>query len=330
MAAPLPYEPTEAEVADHNLTHLPYRNWCRICVAANGKERPHRTRRGYHDAGLPKAGVDYAFLTDHMELVEEQEGEGILPIVVMKVSPTGMTFAHSVSKKGGADTFAAKALADDIDSMGLKTVTVQSDQEPAVTALVARLRAHRAEETIPELSPVGDPASNGLAEKGVQEVVGQARARKLGLEDRMKCSIPLTHRIIPWLVEAAAFDLRSFCIGHDGRTPYERLKGKKMRTPIAEFGETVLYKVPDRGGDHQLGKVEARWGSGIWLGLRARSMEHLIGTEGGIRTARTIQRRPLSDRCRSKGHPGAGMGKMTTRSMLRPILLRIEVSPEML
>ena len=27
-----PYKPTQAEVDDHYLTHLPYRSWCRHCI----------------------------------------------------------------------------------------------------------------------------------------------------------------------------------------------------------------------------------------------------------------------------------------------------------
>ena len=36
---PAPYTPSEAEVANHNLTHLPYRNWCPICVKGKGERR---------------------------------------------------------------------------------------------------------------------------------------------------------------------------------------------------------------------------------------------------------------------------------------------------
>ena len=32
-----PRLPTQREVEDHCLTHLPYRNWCPICVKAKGK-----------------------------------------------------------------------------------------------------------------------------------------------------------------------------------------------------------------------------------------------------------------------------------------------------
>ena len=33
--------PSPAEVARHNLTHLPYKRWCRFCVAARCPNLPH-------------------------------------------------------------------------------------------------------------------------------------------------------------------------------------------------------------------------------------------------------------------------------------------------
>ncbi len=37
-----PRKPTTEEVDEHELTHLPYRNWCPIRVMAKGKELHHR------------------------------------------------------------------------------------------------------------------------------------------------------------------------------------------------------------------------------------------------------------------------------------------------
>ena len=37
-----PRLPTEEEVAHHELTHLPYRNWCPVRVKAKGKHLHHR------------------------------------------------------------------------------------------------------------------------------------------------------------------------------------------------------------------------------------------------------------------------------------------------
>ena len=36
-----PLEPTQQERELHNLTHLPYRSWCEICVKAKGPKKLH-------------------------------------------------------------------------------------------------------------------------------------------------------------------------------------------------------------------------------------------------------------------------------------------------
>ena len=36
-----PKEPTEREIAEHKITHMPYRSWCPHCVAASAKASPH-------------------------------------------------------------------------------------------------------------------------------------------------------------------------------------------------------------------------------------------------------------------------------------------------
>ena len=37
-----PRKPTQKEIETHELTHLPYRNWCPACVKAKGKDLDHR------------------------------------------------------------------------------------------------------------------------------------------------------------------------------------------------------------------------------------------------------------------------------------------------
>ena len=58
-----PIRPSAEDVEKHDATHVPYRNWCPICVAARGKEDPHKrqvgARQGKRKAGLPKFSLDY-------------------------------------------------------------------------------------------------------------------------------------------------------------------------------------------------------------------------------------------------------------------------------
>ena len=72
---PAPYQPTQAEIDNHNLTHLPYRTWCPVCVKAKGKASGHRSVESHHNAGVPVISADYAFLCESGEILD-LEGDG--------------------------------------------------------------------------------------------------------------------------------------------------------------------------------------------------------------------------------------------------------------
>ncbi len=50
-----PRRPTDHEVEEHNLTHIPCRNCCPICVRAKGKYLDHR-KTAYEERGLAELG----------------------------------------------------------------------------------------------------------------------------------------------------------------------------------------------------------------------------------------------------------------------------------
>ena len=49
-AARLPEEPTLQEKLDHEISHCPYRAWCRACVAGRGRAEPHSRINHSEDA----------------------------------------------------------------------------------------------------------------------------------------------------------------------------------------------------------------------------------------------------------------------------------------
>ena len=55
-----PRKPTMAEVEEHRLTHLPYRNWCTVCVKAKGKDLDHWTAVT-EERGVSEYAFDYCF-----------------------------------------------------------------------------------------------------------------------------------------------------------------------------------------------------------------------------------------------------------------------------
>ena len=72
-----PGDPTRREREEHDITHLPYRSWCRTCVEAKGKEDPHKKVSEIQPEELPIVSMDYAFMSQ-----EDQEGQ--TKIIVIK------------------------------------------------------------------------------------------------------------------------------------------------------------------------------------------------------------------------------------------------------
>ena len=95
---------------------------------------------------------------------------------------------------------------------------------------------------IPENSPVGSTASNGVIEGGIHAVEQMVRVLKGALEARWEVGIPTLHAIIPWMAEYAALLLNRFEVGRDGKTSYERSKGKKANALGLDLGEAVLWR----------------------------------------------------------------------------------------
>ena len=60
---PDPQRPCQKEVDAHNLTHLPFRNWCPHCMRGRGKEMPHQ-RQAAHKEMLHEFSMDYCFPGD--------------------------------------------------------------------------------------------------------------------------------------------------------------------------------------------------------------------------------------------------------------------------
>ena len=58
-----PEPPTDAARMAHNATHVPFRDWCPICVASRGRNSPHRRVVVNKTADtLPKFQTDYMFV----------------------------------------------------------------------------------------------------------------------------------------------------------------------------------------------------------------------------------------------------------------------------
>ena len=63
-----PGQPTPAERAEHCLTHIPYRPWCKHCVRGKAKGRPsRRLKESEAESHHPRIRFDYCIIPDRSE-----------------------------------------------------------------------------------------------------------------------------------------------------------------------------------------------------------------------------------------------------------------------
>ena len=279
---PDPGKPTAQEVASHNITHLPHRSWCPVCVAARARLRPHRPQGSPGEKEVPEIVFDYAF----MGAKGDSETQAIL---VIKDRRTRMYFSHVVPRKGLASQHGANVMLEDLKKLGYGTVLLKCDGEPALKAVQEEVARVREGQTLLENSPAGDSQANGAAERAVQSVGEQVRAIRAGLEQRLGAQIPGAHPLTCWIVEHASDLLNKFLKGDDGKTPCQRLRGKIFKGNMVEFGERVHY-MENLKGALKMNKLECKWGEGYYLGTRWRTGEAIIGTKKGVLKSSAIRR----------------------------------------
>ena len=231
-----PKLPSTMEIDMHNLTHLPYRNWCPICVKSKGKDMNHCDSSDKQRV-VSEYCLDYCFPGDEFGYK--------LTVLAGKERLTGMRFATAVPTKGASGKFATDRVLYFSQEVGdsENKIIIRSDQEPSIQCLIKDIVGERAEgRTVLEESPVKSSGSNGVVERGVQEMDNQIRAIFLGFQERLGRKVDTRERIVGFIPEYAAYLMNRLSVGRDGKVAYERIKGKKPTVMGLEFGEKVLYK----------------------------------------------------------------------------------------
>ena len=71
--------------------------------------------------------------------------------------------------------------------------------------------------------------------------------------------------------------------GSDGRTPWQRIKGRTFRQLLLCFGERILYKLPSKGPNSAPdGNMGSKWRDGVFPGFNRSSNTYIVvGFEPG-------------------------------------------------
>ena len=309
-AVPLrdPGQPTAEEVRAHNITHLPFRSWCPDCVRGKAKCNPHWKGVAKDEHAIPTVAFDYWFASDRAkndddltrksETADDEDDSKCAPVLVAKDSHSKYVFASVVPRKG-AEQWVVSLVVWWLDYLGYKSVILKCDGEHAIRDLVKQVKDSWSGSVMLEFPSTGDKRSNGMVERANQSVEDQVRVMKSALERRIRKEIPTKVAIVTWMIRQAGILLSRFEISKDGRTAYERLRGKRSNRETLEFGEKVHFLM--QGARGSVGKINSAWMEGVYLGMREESTEHIIHTSEGIVRARSIRRVPIEDRWNAEG-----------------------------
>ena len=163
-----PKRPSADEVASHLASgHAAYRAWCPHCVAGKAKAAAHRSTDGTESA-LPEICADFAEIRNPWGSVHR--------ILVCKCR-SSCSFAATSLDNGLADNPASiRFLKGWLEYLGHRGILMKTDGEPALKSLMANgVAAVPGLEATPRVSPPGDAAANGLAERAVSEIKSHCR-----------------------------------------------------------------------------------------------------------------------------------------------------------
>ena len=299
-----PKRVSKEEREEHNKTHLPYRSWCEICVKARGRKRQHRRMEKESDQleAVPRVSMDYLFMTEEDRLASKN------PIIVMTDESTGMKCSRLLTKKGIGqdgenDWFILEACAE-LKSWGHAGgegghIILKADGEPALCALRDAIARLHGGQVVPEQSARGESQSNSMAEQSNQVIGEFVRVFKLQIDENTSLKLDQTFNIYSWMIRWAGMLISRFSVGLDGRTAYERLRGRLCKVPVVPFGEYVIYKEM-REGKARKSKIEVEDRDGVFLGHARNSNEVLIGTSSGVVRAYSMRRRAEGRRWNSQ------------------------------
>ena len=181
------FTPTPDEYNKHCATHLPYKNWCPICVQSKKKNPAHRRLDDeQRQRQIPMISMDYMYLNEKSDMKN-------CPILVIHDSVSEGVWAIPVQRNGD-DSYAKKRVCEVILRLGYSKIVIMSDQEFALADLEEQVRHKEFKEfekwqdditeecgcqVIIQNSPVGESAANGKVENAIQRIQDQIRAIKL-------------------------------------------------------------------------------------------------------------------------------------------------------
>ena len=169
--ASIPQTPSPAEIEQHNVTHMPYKNWCELCVRFKGRQDQHRDQ-DHMGTTETVVSLDYGFCTH-----EEQDAELLTVLVIHDRHTKSFHAVPTKSKAGQSMSYLVTELVRFVSFLGHREVCFRSDDERPLLALVEsakRACRHLGIKARSQSSPVEDHEANGAVEQAWKQIRSHA------------------------------------------------------------------------------------------------------------------------------------------------------------
>ena len=170
--------------------------------------------------------------------IRDKNKDRALTVLVGRRSPSKALFATMCDTKRSSGPVRPQPFAEFVQGRErMSKIAYRSDQEPAIVALIL----------------------------------------KEALEAHLGTRLPVDHSVMSWPVRSVASMFNRQSTNSDSLTTYEYPHGRRSHGRTAEFGERLMYYVPQKLRT----KLDLRWRVGVFLGTAERRYEAHIGTRSG-------------------------------------------------
>ena len=190
---PAPQQPTAQDRLEHELTHLPYRSWCPVCVQAKGRSNNHLKQQN-------KTPVIQCDIT-YYKAIGEQATSSIFTAIDVE---TGMCMAAQIEEKTQSMQYLSTCFQQFLMERGrthavLNNTVIQSDNEDFLIALLKATATATGSNIAVQQPPAYTSQAQGSVECFHRTLMGQLRALELQLENNYNTRLTSKHPIMPWM-----------------------------------------------------------------------------------------------------------------------------------
>ena len=273
-------QPSERERRLHEITHLPFRQWCPFFIAG-------KSRAGYKHLVEAEDIQKREFPVIQLDIMFSPGGNSVLLLI-----DTWTRYIFTAAMKTKSAKVVSTSISEFLGILGYsRKIEIVSDNEPVIVSGIKQaqiLRSRSGLETIVQQSKAFDKGRTAIAERAIQTVRSQARTLVIYVEHQIEAKFPDGHPIHMWALLHSAWLLNRFH-RHSalGCTPYQSLFGRPYKGRVANFGQDMY------GISQKKTKYKAQWTRGVWVGKDHADQDMLIIENDKILKSKAVRARGL-------------------------------------